>query len=93
MSTFAQEKYLSYSCPMEPKYFWNPISIHISTPIISGHKKSLLKYKKWQKSMAHFVMQKLAELENQTYKETCVFPQFKQEKHSSNRFRWWELLF
>ena len=38
--------------------------------------------------MAHFVMQKLAELENQTYKETCVFPQFKQEKHYSNRFRW-----
>ena len=35
--------------------------------------------------MAHFVMQNLersfAELENQTYKETCVFPQFKQEKH------------
>ena len=39
--------------------------------------------------MAHFVMQNLersfAELENQTYKETnCVFPQFKQEKHSSS---------
>ena len=62
--------------------------ILVCTPIISGHKKSLLKYKKWQKSMAHFVMQNLersfAELENQTYKETCVFPQFKQEKHSSN---------
>ena len=39
--------------------------------------------------MAQFVMQnlerRLAELENQTYKETCGFSQFKQEKHRKTK--------